>query len=311
MTYNKKKRKITRRAGRRVKEMTPQAAKTEAQRLLPFVTPHLWEVIDILAQAGVLSVEQLSFIVSYKTLSRDYAPQRIVDRLPYTHTELKAAFTAHGFAYTAKKTNLYALGPVGVELALLRPDNIQPVTGFMAYTLTRVMHDVCLNESMLRLSDFAIEHGWDPYWDGPNQAALYSADGSRQLLAPDAKLTVKRGAETRHFLVEYHNEDHRTRAERKIDKYINVGEINAACWQEAWDTDTFPPVLAVFAKRIVGEGYRDKLKGRNAPVYFYGKLLEGVLSNSLEIWANFTTRQKETIWEDSLAEENVPPPTEP
>ncbi len=284
------------RGGRPVRDMSPQAARIEAQRLQQSLSEHAWDTIEILTQAGVLSTEQLRPIVSHRTLTRSYAPKRIIDRLPHTRTEMETAFTEHGLPFT-EKTNLYTLGPVGIELALMRSQT-PPVTGFVSYRLTRVMHDVCVNEIMLRMAVFASERGWKALWAGTNEATLYNADGTRQLLEPDAMLILKRsGTAPRRFMIEYHNEDHRTRAERKIDKYVNVCEINADRWQAAWATPTFPPVLAVFAKRIVGEGYQDKLNECAAPVHFYGKLFRGVLKNSLEKWANFTTQQNEMIWE--------------
>jgi hypothetical protein len=54
-------------------------------------------------------------------------------------------------------------------------------------------------------------------------------------------------------------------------------------------------VLAVFRKRIVGEGYRDKLEVEEVGVQFYGKLLRGVMQDNLAGWVNFTRGEKETL----------------
>ncbi|MCP4358990.1 MAG: hypothetical protein GY796_13300 [Chloroflexi bacterium] len=242
-----------------------------------------------------MSTEQLHEDASYWTL-RKYARLRIIDVIPFARTEMRAAFEAHALPFT-EYTKLYTLGPVGVELAKSRYDGT-PLSGYLGYGLTRVMHDICVSETVLQLAKFASERGWIPSWEGLNEATLYSADGSRQLLEPDAMLLLEqKGKAPLRFLIEYHNEDHRTRAERKVDKYRNVCMINSSRWQTAWETDAFPPVLAVFRKKIVGYGYRDKLATLEAsPVCFYGKLFVGVLKNNLTEWMNFTTRQRESIW---------------
>ena len=108
-------------------------------------------------------------------------------------------------------------------------------------------------------------------------------------------LILRQGEEQRLFCIEYHNEDHRTRAERKIDKYEIVCMSNERAWQEQWDTYEFPKVLTVFNKPIVGEGYQDKLKAEPGKVQFYGKLLKGVLQNNLSAWVSLNARQKESI----------------
>ncbi|MCP4424778.1 MAG: hypothetical protein GY803_09820 [Chloroflexi bacterium] len=294
--------------------MSPQMARSEAQRLLAGgISQHLVDTIDTLAQAGVMSTEQLENDVSHWTQLK-YSRARILDTLPFARDELEAAFADHRLAFT-ERTRLYALGPVGIEIVREKWPDIKSVSGYLGFGLTRVMHDVCVSETVLRIAKYASERGWIPRWDGVNVAALYSVDGTRQLLEPDAALYLTHAEHPpRRLLIEFHNEDHRTRAERKVDKYRNVCLTNADRWQAAWDTDTFPPVLAVFAKRIVGEGYRDKLAALEAgPVRFYGKLFSGVLQDNLAEWMNFTIRQKETIWEDndSTAGETIPPPTEP
>ncbi len=252
-------------------------------------------MIELLAQSGVLSTEQLGFLVASSTLARKYAPKRIVDKLPFTRSEIESAFQSLGLQHS-DETRFYVLGPVGAELATMRPGKT-PVTGHLAYTLTRVMHDVVLNGIVLHIYRFADQGGWRVDWSGTNEGALYNADFSHKILEPDALVTLHRDdEEPLRFCVEYHNEDHRTRAERKVDKYEAVRANNEKLWQAQWETDTFPRVLAVFAKRIVGEGYRDKIKETPVGVQFYGKLLEGVLDDNLEEWANFTTGKREAFF---------------
>ena len=277
-------------------DMSPQMARHEADKLLvQGLSQHAWQVIELLAQSGVLSDQQLSFVAAPATLAKKYAPRRIIDRLPFSTAELEPVFREYGMPFK-NDTRLYVLGPVGAELAQRRSGK-PPVTGHLAYTLTRIMHDVVLNEIVMRLYRFADERGWRVSWKGTNDGALYNIDYSRKILEPDALLVFEQdGKDPLYFCVEYHNEDKRSRAERKVDKYEAVRTNNEKLWRTQWETDRFPHVLAVFAKRIVGEGYRDKIKTVPVGVQFYGKLLSGVLQDNLEEWANFTTGKREKIF---------------
>jgi hypothetical protein len=287
-------------AGRRssYEELSQQAINTmatrlERQRLSDFAK----HVIYMLAHGGVLSSDQLSFLVAESTLD-DYtqADKRMLDRLPYSSDEVIAAFQEHGLPCESEKPRLYVLGPVGIELAR-RQLEMTPVTGYLSYSLERIMHDVITNEIILRLYRFGKQHGWRIALSGTSEGALYSADYSHKILEPDALVTMQKDdEEPLLFCIEYHNEDHRTRAERKIDKYELVRANNEKIWQTTWETDNFPGVLAVFRKRIVGEGYHDKLKAEPVGVQFYGKLLKGVMQDNLAEWANFTSGQKEPLF---------------
>lgn len=90
---------------------------------------HLWDVIDILAPNGVLSTEQLRFLVSYWSLGDNYALHRVVDRLPFTHAEISEILTADGLP-VGEHRGLYALGPEGIELAKRRA--LIPLTGYQS-----------------------------------------------------------------------------------------------------------------------------------------------------------------------------------
>ena len=276
-------------------ELSRSAIDTEVQRLLDRnPSDHLWGVVDILAANGVLSTEQLGAFVSYWTLRDTYGPRRVLDRLPFTKAEVSAALDEYGLP-VGKHPGLYALGPVGLELARRR--DLTPLGGYAAYPLRRVLHDVVLNEIVLHLAAFAQEQGWEVAWRGTNDAALYNGDKSHKILEPDLLLILGKGEEKRLFCLEYHNEDHRTRAERKVDKYEIVQISHASEWQEQWETDAFPAVLAVFHKNIVGQGYRDKLAGVERPrVRYFGKHLDGVLQDNLAEWINLITAQRQNIW---------------
>ena len=280
-------------------ELSPQAINAIVNRLFASsnLSQHAEHVIEFLAHGGVMSSDQLGFLVATSTLNK-YAEKdkRIVDRLPFSATELQPIFAEHGLAFTEEETGLYVLGPVGLEIARRRLE-MTPVTGHMAYRLERIMHDVITNEIVLRLHHFCEAQEWRVAITGTNSGALWNADYSHKILEPDALVTVQKASEEpRLFCIEYHNEDWRTRAERKVDKYELVRVNNEKIWQINWETDTFPAVLVVFKNRIVGEGYRDKLETEQVGVQFYGKLLPGIMQDNLAEWVNFTRGERETLF---------------
>lgn len=122
---------------------------------------------------------------------------------------------------------------------------------------------------------------------------LFDAEKNRQLLEPDAMLIFQKDNQERRFCIEYHNEDKQTRAEKKVHKYHAAYE--AGTWRQQWETETFPTVLAVFEKNIVGLGYQTVLKGRKPTVNFCGKLLASVLQDHLAEWAVFSTGERMEI----------------
>lgn len=270
-----------------IDSMTSKEVKERARSLLVGgLSPTAWHVIDILAQTGVATLTQLN--VSRSVMLK-YGRSFIVSRLqipPHVvRDELNTLLPGN---------HLYTLGPVGIELAKMR--GLTPSTGHMAYPLARVMHDVILTEILLRISRHAVERGWSVTWHGTAEAALFDAEHKRELLEPDALLRLTRDGQERLFAVEYHNEDKRSRAERKVDQYENVAAVHAAEWMAQWETDTFPALLAVFQRDIVGKGYVDKLAGMQPRVRFYGKLLGGVLKGNLDEWLNLSTRTKDNLF---------------
>ncbi|HEB65074.1 MAG TPA: hypothetical protein ENJ02_05985 [Chloroflexi bacterium] len=267
--------------------MTPRAARERANNLLVGgLSLTAWHVIDILAQTGAATLPQLG--VSRSAMIK-YGHAHIVARLhippKVVRDELRALLPG---------SRIYTLGPVGLELAKMR--GLTPSTGHMAYPLSRVMHDVILTEILLRISRHAAGRGWSVTWIGTAEAALFTPDRSREVLEPDALLRLTKDGEERLFALEYHNEDKRSRAERKVDQYEAVCAVNAALWMEQWETAAFPTLLAVFRHDIVGKGYVDKLSGMQPQVRYYGKLLSGVLQGNLDQWLNLSTRKKENIF---------------
>ncbi len=264
--------------------------KQEATRLLTRgLSPQMWKVLDWLSVAGVLCAGQLKIFP--RTLQR-YVKTRLLDRLPYSAVELLPEFRRYNLPYTDAETHLYVLGPVGLEI-VSRRHPYPSLTGYLSYPLARIMHDVILNEIVMRLATFASGLGWQITWMGTNSATLFDAEKTREILEPDALLIFQKDDQEQRFCLEYHNEDKRTRAEKKVYKYHAAYE--AGTWRQQWDTDTFPSVLAVFEKKIVGVGYKSVLKGRKTNVTFCGKLLAGVLQDNLAEWSVFATGERLTI----------------
>jgi hypothetical protein len=276
--------------------LSPQEVRAIADQMeRKRLSEHARHVIDLLGHGGVMSDEQLGFLVAASTLE-DYASveKLILEKLPFTPSELTVAFQAHGLP-CGNEPRLYVLSQVGLELAERRLE-MKPISGHLSYRLERILHDVIVNEIVLRLYRLAIAHSWRVSLSGTSDGALYNADFSHKILEPDALITLKKpDGEPSLFCIEYHNEDKRTRAERKVDRYENVRLNNAAIWQEAWEIETFPRVLAIFSKPIVGEGYRDKLKANPVGTQFYGKSLDGVLQDNLAEWVNMKSGQREAI----------------
>lgn len=275
------------RAGRRPKnaDMTSAQVKAEAARLLTIgLTPDTWRVLDWLSVGGVMGVAQLQ---ATPRALRSLAQNRLIDRVPFPTKTFAEAFAQAGLPHRSpEETQLYVLGPVGTEV--LKPRHPYPLpTGHLSYTLPRLMHDVILNEIVLRVMTYAESQGWEAEWWGTNTARLMDAD-KQEVLEPDALLVLKREGQERAFCVEYHhNEDKVTRAETKVRKYHRAME--GELWIKAWNLNTFPIVLAVFDQKIVGTGYQDALQAYRTEVRVLGKLLKGVVEGKLEEWADFTT----------------------
>ncbi len=283
------------RTGRRPKnvDMNSAQVKAEAARLLTIgLTLEAWRVLDWLSVGGVMSVTQLQYT---PRALRSLAQNRLIDRVPFPTKTIAEAFTHDGIPYRSpEETQLYVLGPVGLEILKTRHPYPLP-TGHLSYTLPRLMHDVILNEIVLRVMTYAESQGWEAQWWGTHTARLMDAE-KQEVLEPDALLVLKREGRERAFCVEYHhNEDKVTRAEMKVRKYRRAFE--GQLWMNAWNLDTFPIVLAVFDQKIVGTGYQDALQASRTEVRVLGKLLKGVVDGKLEEWADFTTNTRVPLLE--------------
>ncbi len=273
-----------------VAPMTSAQARVEAQKLLQAgLSQSVIAVLDLLVVAGVLPTYRLP--ASERSL-RNYQRQRLLDRLPYTTPEMQDFFQAYSLPVPEGRLAVYTLGPVGIEIARER-HGVQPPTGYLAYPIERVMHDVVMNEIVLRIAGRAMEHGWAPVWVSKYEATLY-ADPNTPLLEPDAMLRLKGEDEELVYLFEYHNEDKATRARRKVDRYA-LALSREALWRERWEVETFPPLLAVFRRPVVGRGYQEAVNGRDG-LQVYGRTLASALEEDFSTWYHFNAGEKVNLF---------------
>jgi hypothetical protein len=271
--------------------MSTQQAKQEAQDLLSNgLPPSIEKAMNLLSVGGVMTAVQMG--ISPRTL-RQYRHLRVVDRLPFNAPTIVNLSLEYGLLIpeTHEQLLLFTLGPVGVEISKMRFET-DPPSGYMGYTLSRLMHDVILNEIILMIARQAIAHGWAPVWVSEGEATVYR--DQVQLLKPDAMLRLKKDGEEFLFLVEYHNEDKSTRAKEKVRRYER--SRSGSEWKSTWETDTFPTVLAAFKESIVGRGYQEAINEQETgKCTFYGRVLSAILEDSGQ-WFNFVTGQKEHVW---------------
>lgn len=269
--------------------MTPLQIQTEAIAVMEKgLSNNAWHALDLLFAGGIMTVEQLG--VNARTLRR-YAAKRVVDRYPFSPNLVIKRLGEYGL--TVENGQLYTLGPVGAKIAEIR-HGIKPPSGYLAYTLERVLHDVIVNEIVQRIAKQASVEGWETIWASKYESSLFRED--TPILEPDAFIRLERVDEEYPFLIEYHNEDKRTRAIQKVRQYERAWESDL--WQDTWEADEFPPLLAVFRNEIVGEGYLDGIK-ESSPVgcSYYGRSLKGVLElNGLENWFNINHEKKGKVF---------------
>lgn len=272
-----------------LRSMTVQQAHSEAVSVVAQgLSPTAWKALDLLFVGGIMTVDQLR--INSRTLRR-YAAKRVVDRYAFAPSFVIERLGEYGLV--AENGQLYTLGPVGTEIARMR-HGITPPSGYLAYTLERVLHDVIVNEIVLRIAAEAEAHGWEIVWASKYESSLFRDDVP--ILEPDAFIRLERGDDVRAFLVEYHNEDKRTRAIQKVRQYERAWESDL--WQERWEVSGFPPLLAVFKNEIVGEGYLDGIK-ESAPVdvAYYGRALPSVLAEGgLADWFHINIKKKGNIF---------------
>jgi hypothetical protein len=276
---------------KRLAPMSVQQARLKAQSILASkIPPSLKAAVDLLSSGGVMTAAQLGY--SSRTF-RKYRDWRVVDRLPIDTDETVPKHQEYGLPLTDKKTDthLFILGPVGIEIAKIRHE-ITPSDGYMGYSIDRLMHDVIVNELVLRIAAQAMAHGWEPIWVGEKEAILYKE--KQPLVRPDALIRLAKDGQERVYLLEYHNEDKSTRAAGKVQAYERVQTSDI--WKKGWNTVQFPPILAAYRQPVVGRGYKDAIEERNlVNGTYYGRGLSTLLEDVGE-WYNFTQGQAEHVW---------------
>lgn len=267
-----------------VQPMSDQAARAEAGRLLQLgLSVHLERALTLLYSAGVLPAYRLP--VDERTL-RKYHHLRLLDRLPYLSREIQEAYQSYDLPVPSGSLLLYTLGPVGREIVKERFGHPAP-GGYLNMPLTRLMHDLAVNELIFRLADLA--RGNAAFrWMSKYEATLWK-DG-QPVLEPDALFFVQRGEVQEAYLLEYHNEqDRRSRAEDKILQYQKALQSNL--WSQQWEVETFPPVLVVYRDASVAKGYHESLRAYPSQIRFYGASLQRVFGEAWREWFDLQNRQ--------------------
>lgn len=237
-----------RHAGRET--LQPHEAKSYAIGLLREhrVTPLADRVIDMLAVAGVLSESQIKSLIplSYRSLLR-YYKLHLLDRVPTHGIKL----TSYGFS---KSERLYTLGVAGLVIAEMRRESGLVPTSYLGYGVHRVIHDLLVNEVVIRLSCHAfVEQDIAVMWRSRYEATVHD-DDDRPVLEPDALLDF----DGRQVVLEYHNEDTARRASEKVRRYERVHR--GGHWRDSWQTNEFPWVLVAFTHRAVATGYQEAVQ---------------------------------------------------
>ena len=273
--------------------LTPQQIHNEAMAVMEQgLSSIAWRALDLLFAGGIMTVDQLG--LTPRTLRR-YASKRIVDRYAFSPKFVIQKLGEYGLQVADGQ--LYTLGPVGAEIARMR-HGVTPPSGYLAFTLERVLHDVIVNEIVQRIANEAETHGWKTIWASKYEATIFKEGQEIQLLEPDAFIRVERGEQEYPFLIEYHNEDKRTRATQKVYRYESA--YDSDLWQETWEVtdDAFPPLLAVFRNKIVNEGYKDGLRELGSVhCNYYGRTLKGFLADGgLDDWFYYNAQEKAQVF---------------
>ena len=246
------------RTGRRPKrtDISQQQARQIARSISP--SPLTRSVIDALATAGVLTLGQLQALtdISGRHLRRLYQ-QYVVDRLPLdpeTQSRLADLLEAN-----RSECIVYFLGPVGLEI--VKAAGRTAPGGYTGFGTSKIIHDVMAAEVVIRLARDFQEAGWETLWLGRHEASVLDERG-RVVLEPDALLVLRQGEKVARFVLEFHNESQRGyRAAEKVERYERA--YRDGHWRDSWQTDTMPPILAVFTSAGVGKGYMNAVQAQS------------------------------------------------
>ncbi|GEM_PF-842513 len=278
---------------------TNQAEQVAFQKLRSGLSEQQIAMIDNLGQGGVMTAHQLQAVtgLSYARLKQSQS-ELLLDRvrlLPDLHPQ---RLIDSGLVEASDKSGamVYTLGMVGMALAKQRLAPYKPApSGYIGFNGTRIIHDLMVNEIVLRMGKRAAELGWQLQWIHKQRASVFDEKGNA-MIEPDALLLLRHPATQieRMLALEYHNEDRGARAKMKVDKYHQTFLSNR--WNEGWDTKTMPAVAAVFRNDFVGQDYfacvKEATTKNGLKVRFIGKSLSDMLSlNADEGWVDFATRK--------------------
>lgn len=275
--------------------ITAQQAKIDAERLLRdrLLSPRADQTVDMLATAGVLTGVQIRQVTALqlRTLQK-YHSRHILDRVALEAEKILDLHLADP-ATPRDDLRAYTLGMIGLEYARLRLGKDLLPSNYASLEVggggTRVLHDITVAEIMLRLSGYARAHQYAPLWYSKYEATVHDENGG-PALEPDAMLTLNKDGSYCHYFVEFHNEDHGSRTDKKVERYEAVRV--AGRWQNELEIDAFPAVLVVFLHRAVVEGYKAVLtdgSGQPRPDIrnqYLGLGLQAILENRLERWGD-------------------------
>lgn len=266
--------------------MTQAQVRAEASRLTAGgLSVKAWRILDLLATGGILPSNHLPELTDRSM--RNLCTLRVFERVTQERDELNDHFARLGVEGMGRY--FYMLGPVGVEVAATR-HGVVPINGYQAFTTAHVLHDVMANEVVFRLAELLASRSWAVEWIGRAECRLVD-DKEKVFLEPDALLRINKDGRESAFLLQYHSEDWQTHAALLVDRYERA--FSEADWQKQWEVETFPPVLAVFEKAIVGTGYQAATKDkRKLNCVFYGKTLAAALDGKLDEWVNISGGMK-------------------
>ncbi len=290
MTYRPKAKRLNLGKVAKVKQLSSYEAKQEALlmvrrgRYRPGTL--LDKVIQLLSTGGVFLEKQLMELTgaSIRTL-QNYRKSNYIDLLP---PPLK-------LGTLIKKPRVYALGPVGLALAELQNELVP--TGYLKTSHDRVTHDVLCNLVYYQIYEAALAHGYVAVLHGKYETTIHNKK-NQPILEPDSMVTlVKEGSQEEiPLLIEYHNENHSSRAAEKIRKYEHV--YREGYWRSQWHLDRFPPILIATTHLAPATGYDEQIKkhmrGAGLKCTFLMKSLRRLLDENLSPldWFDLEKNQK-------------------
>lgn len=252
MAYDPKKEETTTGRITRVSTITPYEAKQEALLMVRSGRykpgTKLDKVINLLKTGGVFLEEQVIELTGAKKRTlQNYRKRGYIDLLP---VPLK-------LGSLIDRPRVYALGPIGLALAELQDELIPK--GYLKTSHDRVTHDVLCNLVYYKLYLASKEHELTAILHSKYEATIHNKKG-QPILEPDAMIVLRHEIteEEKVFLVEYHNENHSSRAAKKIRKYEHV--YREGYWRSQWHVDRFPPILIATTHRAPATGYDEEIK---------------------------------------------------